>query len=266
MDNVGADSVASGLTGPGGITRQNPYQQDGDWSLSATDVPSRLGVGFTEAIPIGKNQLIPISNRYLSAVLGGFYFGSVISAQSGWPSAIALGGAGWWNALVRNPTTGVITNNGQILPTGANLRPDIVPGTSCHTGLPYQGNLLTVPYLNAAHFAMPGSFGNPAFGNASRTLGDCRSPYVFQMNANAGKRINLGGTRSLMLGITASDVLNHPTYFSTGNNHSVFSALNAAYLTAPTANAPFLGNASFGLISSGNVQVRVVQLNARLSF
>jgi hypothetical protein len=290
LDNVGADSVASGLTGPGGSTRQNPYQKDGDWSLSTTDVPSRLGLGFTEQIPIGKNQLIPISNRFLDPIVSGFYFGAVISAQSGWPSAMLLGGTGWWDQIAPGPgyqtgkTGAYYVSNGTAVPTGAQLRPDVVPGTSCMSGLDWKGNLLTTPYLNAAHFSMPGgadtagtyTVGTPAFGDAPRTEGECRSPHVFQFNANAGKRIPLGGVKSLQLGITASDVLNHPVYVSTSNNHTLYGGLNSAWLTNPitpatgsspaVANQPFLPSSSFGLISTGNVQTRVVQLNARFTF
>jgi hypothetical protein len=236
-------------------------------------MPLRLTAGFTEAIPVGKNQLIPISNKILNALLGGWRVGGMMSLSGGWPIKIALGGSGWWNSFISNGKGGY-TNNGTAVPTGATLRPDIVPGTSCYATGDWKHYPSQYPFLNINHFAMPGGAnvvgatpGVPAFGNARRNSGDCRGPRSFQFDANGGKSISLSHGMSLTLGITASNVFNHPSKFTNGNvTGSPFGSINSAWLTNPTTNAPFTSTANFGYISTSNIPVRFVLLNAKLRF
>jgi len=268
MDDIGLDTVSQNLSGNGvGTTQQNPYNYKDDWSLSPSDTPKKTTVGFTEEIPVGKNKLIPIKNRFADAVLSGWRFGSGINAQSGWPNGFVLGGQGWWTSLPTSSTVSTtLVNKGSGVPPGSSLRPDIVPGTSCYNSADWHASPTTIRYLNPGHFAVPGSLGNPRFGNAHRTLGECRSPSVFQMDANAGKTLTLSGAKRLYLGITATNVLNHPTWFSSGGSHTIYQSINSAYLTNQSANVPFLNATGFGYISTGNIQIRVIQLNAKFTF
>lgn len=273
MDNMGVDFTSAQLSGNMRGVRQNPYQVGGDRSLSGSDMPARITVGFNEAIPVGKNQMIPVSNKILNAVLGGWRIGGSYVASSGWPAGIVLGGSGWWTSLVSNGKGGY-TSNGTAVPVGATLRPDIVPGTSCYSGLDWRHHPSQYAYLNVNHFAMPGGAnitgatpGTPAFGNARRYMGDCRSPSYTMFDANGGKTISFEHHMSLNLGITANNVFNHPAFFTNGNvGGSLFGNLNSAWLSNPSANTPFTATSNFGFISTANVNVRLVQLNARFTF
>lgn len=271
MDNMGVDFTSAQLTGNGTGSRQNPFLVGGDRSLSSQDLPVRLNVGFTELIPVGKNQLIPISNKILVAVLGGWRVGGMLAQSGGWPIRVGLGGSGWWNSFTSNGKGGYAAN-GTLVPTGASLLPDIVPGTSCYAAGDWQHYPSKYPYLNVNHFAMPGGNaagtpGTPVFGNARRFMGDCRSPRSFQLDANGGKSISLGHGRSLSLSVTASNVLNHPVKFATANaNGSPFGSVNSAWLTNPGGNTPFTTSTGFGYLSTGNIPTRFVLLNMRLGF
>ena len=273
MDNMGVDFTSAQLTGQGRGVRQNPYQVGGDRSLSGSDMPVRFTLGFSEAIPVGKNQVIPISNKVLNAVLGRWRIGGSFVTSSGWPVGMLLGGSGWWNSLPSNGKGGY-TNNGTAVPVGATLRPDIVPNTSCYSGLDWRHHPSQYAYLNVNHFAMPGGSntvgaapGTPAFGNARRYMGDCRSPNYTMFDANGGKSISFAHHMSLDLGITANNVFNHPAFLTNANvGGTLFGGLNSNWLTNPSANAPFTTTSNAGYISTANVMVRLVQLNARFTF
>lgn len=291
MDNMGVDFASYQLTGNTLGGRQNPYQIGGDRSLSGSDMPVRFTLGFNEAIPVGKDQLIPVSNKILDGVLGGWRVGGGMVVSDGWPIGINLGGSGWWNSLPSNGKGGY-TNNGTAVPVAARLIPDVVPNTSCYSGLDWRHHPSQIPYLNPAHFVMPGSNGadvtlpssqggmtspgTPAFGNARRYMGDCRSPQYFQFDASGGKTIRLPHHMGIDIGIIANNVLNHPAFYTNaGIGGTLYGGLNSNWVTYPngqqTTNgmvyyAPFARTSNFGVVSAPNVQTRSVQLKARFSF
>lgn len=245
FDNVGGDNNTQNLSA-GTATVQNPWSLSGERAVSSFDVDTKTTIGYNFDLPFGSSMHLVTRSKFLNRVIGGFSTSGIINAQAGMPFQPLVGSAGYW----------VSQGGGTALPTsiGNYLRPNIVPGQPCIASN-WRENPFVNSYINPARFAVPGSLDNPAFGNARRTLTDCRSPHVVTFDATVRKLIGFGRERSktFELGITALDVFNHPNFFmsSSSSNHSVFGAFNTASLTNPTV-APFSENASFGILSQAN--------------
>jgi Carboxypeptidase regulatory-like domain len=226
-------------------------------AVSSWDIPLKTTVGYTYQLPLGTGKLLSTHNRIIDGIIGGWVTSGMFTAESGQPFAPVLGSSGYW----------VSTNGSSALPAGINLRPNIASGVACINPA-WRANPFGQPYINPAMFSVPGSLGSPAFGNAPRTVTDCRSPRVVTFDANLYRRFRLGGNEKhyLEVGVNALNAFNHPVFFLPGNsNYSAYNAFNTASLT--NAAVPgFTNQTSFGFLSPGNTEgiSRVVQLSARL--
>jgi hypothetical protein len=91
---------------------------------------------------------------------------------------------------------------------------------------------------------------NLLLGDASRTLGACRSPRPATLDANLQKVFPIGKSDRIRfsVGANAMNVLNHPNFAIGTNPDSVFGSLNPASVTNATV-PPFTVNSGFGFAS-----------------
>lgn len=239
IDDAGG-SPAVTLSGSiyGTATVQNPFNLRAERAVSNFDTPLRLTVGYTYQIPVGRGKTLDTHYRILDALFGGWVTSGVFNEQGGMPFLVQLGSAGNW----------VSSTGTSVLPTGYLLRPDLVPGQGCTNAAFSYTNVFNVAYVNPSFVSVPGSFLHPAFGDAPRTLTDCRSPQLVSLNASLQKRFRLGSNekRYVQISLEALNSLNHTLYYYNPNSGmKAFNGFNASSLTNPAVPA-FTQQSSFG--------------------
>ena len=258
IDDAGGDHNINNY-GSGGY---NAYQYLTNLRLeravSTWDVPARFTVGYFYELPFGSGKFLSARNRILDAVFGGWNTSGTFTAQSGQPFEPVLGGSGYWVS-----STGVA-----VLPSGITLRPNVSSGACINPD--WSSSPFTQSYINPNLFTVPGSLGSPAFGDAPRTMADCRSPRVIVLNGGLNRRFRLGKNEQhyVQVGVTAQNLLNHPVYFvptQSSTFDGVFNSFNTASLTNPSVPA-FTLNPKFGTLNpaSSSGMSRVAQLNLRI--
>jgi len=258
IDDAGGDSNMQNI-GSGGVNSfQYLWNLKLERAVSTFDVPAKLTIGYFYDLPIGRGKLLSTHSRILDATFGGWTTSGTFNAQSGQPFEPMLGGSGYW----------VSKSGVAVLPSGIGLRPNVNPGVCINPN--WKESPFTQSYINPALFSVPGSFGNPQFGDAPRTMANCRSPRVIILNAALNRRFHFGNSenRYLEVGASAMNALNHPVYFVPTQSttfDSAFNAFNIASLTNPNIPA-FTQNPKFGTLNpaSSSGMSRVVQLSVRL--
>ncbi len=259
IDNGGGDqnSANNGVVGSAQV--QNPYDLGGNRSVSNFDIPLSFTAGFHYDLPIGSKRLVSTHNKILDLIVGNWTTSGIYNVQAGYPFWVSLGSAGYWFSQ----------GGGTTLPTGINLRPNIVDGQPCINSN-WRNDPINIPYINANHFSMPGSLGAPGFGNAPASLTGCRSPKFTTFDANLYKRIPLGGHRNekryLEIGVNAINAFNHPAFFLNLNSgHNLYNAYNPASATNQSI-PPFTVQPNFGFLGISNTPARLVQLSLRVGW
>jgi hypothetical protein len=238
IDDTGADSAAS-LNSGVNSSLQNPFNRAGEKAVSDFDVPMRVIAGYVYQLPFGKRQpwhlpttskhfLLRAPSEAVNNVFGDFVTGGIFRAESGNPFQPTLGVSGNNAAATSSSTTANAPgywfsassgSGSDALPVGLRPRPSIVPGVPCINSYWYKSNnKLNTSFLNVYAFTVPGAVGAPQFGNAPRTMANCRSPRVITFDANLSKRIPLGHNERRYLQFTAVliNAPNHPQYSFTG--------------------------------------------------
>ena len=257
-DAGGSPTVALAGSIYGAATVQNPFNLKLERAVSNFDTPVRMTVGYSYQLPAGSGKLLDAHNRVLNAVIGGWVTSGTFNAQGGMPFLVQAGNSGWW----------VSSTGTSVLPTGILLRPDLVPGQPCLNPNFSYTNEFGIPYANPNAVAVPGSFLHPAFGNAPRTLTDCRSPALVTLNASLQKRIRLGSDekRYLQLQLDALNAPNSTLFFYNPNSGmKAFNSFNSASLTNPAVPA-FTLQSTYGELWQPNaaLQSRTVLLSVKL--
>lgn len=170
-------------SGPYG--NQDFFNLRDDWSESPNNTPQYVQLSYVYEFPFGPNK--PFMN----------YSGIAGALARGW----SLSGNAYWNdgtPLAPHPE---FNNTGDILST---LNVNVTPGISPH-----------IPNPGPAEWFNPAAFGQPADfteGNASRTVAGLLGPGYNSMDISFGKRLPIGGERTLEFNATALDVLNHANW------------------------------------------------------
>lgn len=268
IDNFSSNSADSITTDIFTFARpQNPFDFTPERSVSTFDIPQRFTAGYTYDLPIGKGKLLALNNRLLDYVFGGVTTSGIFTIQEGFPLQIRLG-SGTGNQSTVNgyfcstPAGGAVCSNG-IAIQDYFIRPNIVPGVPL-VNPNWRSDVLGTPYVNAAAFSVPGSPGNPQFGNAPRTLPYLRNPATVTYDASLRKRFGLGGeggARNVELRLDVINVANHPVFiFPANNNGGMFASFN-------TSTGQFVPAASFGKLQpSDSVRPRTFRLGVRFNF
>lgn len=217
---------------------QNPYNPRADHSVDTIDVTHRLTISGLYDLPLGKGQMFFTSPK-TDRIFSGWQINSILTVESGRP--IAVTGAN--NQLATRP----------------NLNPNVslfVPHQS-RSVLYKTGEL---EWFNPLAFVNPPDY---TFGNTPRTFGNLRGPGTFNLDASLFKTTHLTERTTLELRIEAYNVLNHPNLPMPG---STFGAGPPVDPSNPYAEGGFNTNSSFGMITSGAVTTRNVQVGGKFSF
>lgn len=217
---------------------QNPYNPRADHSVDTIDVTHRLTISGLYDLPFGKNQML-LSSPKTDRIFGGWQVNSILTMESGRP----IGVTGANNQLASRP----------------NLNPNVslfVPHQS--RSVLYQTGQLE--WFNPLAFVNPPDY---TYGNVPRKFGNLRGPGTVNLDASLFKTTHITERTTLEFRIEAYNVLNHPNLPMPGTG---FSAGKPADPTNPYAEGGLNTSSSFGMITSGAVTTRNVQLGAKISF
>jgi hypothetical protein len=170
-----------------------------DYGRSAFDVKNRIIGSVLYQLPIGPGKLLPVNNKALNAVIGGWQVGGIFTHQTG---------------VVGTPLMGF--DNSGIAASGGNFdRPNVVPGTSPY----FSGSARSLKvWLNKAAYAQPGIINSGGvnlgglFGNVQR--GSITSPGLTNLDASLHKNFLMPYNEKHQLAIRfeAFNALNHPNW------------------------------------------------------
>jgi hypothetical protein len=153
------------------------------------DVRHRLSTSFSYELPFGRGRRFLDDDGFLTTLVSGFQFNSIITLQSGRPFTVAL------LSEIDNSNTGRST-----LGFGANDRPNV-------SGNPNATNRTPERWFDTSAFAFP-AFGT--FGNAGRNILD--GPGYQNVNASLLKNTRLSERINLQLRLEAFNLFNRPNF------------------------------------------------------
>ena len=273
--SAGTQESAGGISSP-----QNPFDTKSEYSISASDQPSRLTAGYNAILPLGIGQRFRTKNGIIDRIIGNISTSGIIRSQSGMPNSVYLGTSGYFTSLTPVGTPAVNGNTAcgasrtikfctsNALPGGYTLRPNIVPGVPLinkhwrdnpFNSLAHGG---ITPYLNAAAFAVPGSPGNPPLGNAPRTLSNARSPREFTWDMSLVKGFTIRERYGLNLNVNFNNVFNHPLYAPVGQRTLLANTVVSNTTGVFTNN----NNVQFGNLNTPGGLARVIRVGAQFTF
>ena len=225
---------------------QNPENLKAERSVSTFDIPHKFSLGFSTDIPIGRGKTLNIGNKFVDAIFNGVIVSGTFLRQSGYPLQLYLGSYNGTNVSNNNgyfcstSPGGTLCDRGQAV-QDLFVRPNIVQGVPLINPAWDKNNPLAAPYINRAAFSIPGSQGNPDFGNAPRTLPYLRTPTTQFFNTTIRKRIKLFGEQSKHFVELRADVFNilnrNNLIFGTGSDRR--SLYNGPGIGTGTASPAF---------------------------
>jgi hypothetical protein len=203
MDDVQGNS---GWAFPGsGTNNLNSYNLAADYSVDASNVPHRFVASYIYELPVGTGKRFGSDwSAPLNAVLGGWAWSGILTAESGLPLSI-------------QPAS----NN---VGFGFNQRPNVVAGVN-----PIPANRSINDWINPAAFAQPAAF---TFGNAPRFFSNLHGPRYFDWDMGIQKYWKFAETKSVQFRFEMFNALNHPDFFQPDTNLSDVSAGNFGRITA----------------------------------
>jgi hypothetical protein len=139
-----------------------------EWGYSLLDVPHRMNINGTFAVPIGAEHKW-LTEGLGNALLGGWSVTMAARFQNGFPVSV-------WQS----------SNNSGLL--GSSQRPNIVPGVALATSGSLDDRLNN--WINAAAFSAAPAY---SFGNAPRTLPNLRTPGQRNVDLSVQKSQKVGG-------------------------------------------------------------------------
>ena len=188
--------------------------------------------------------------------------------QAGYPISIYLGSftgnltnvCGYFQSTL--PGADQPFGNGGCAIQDMFIRPDIVKGVPM-INPEYKRDPLGIPYINAAAFSVPGSPGNPQFGNAPRTFPYLRTPVTQFFDTSLRKDFRWGkeGRRNLELRADVVNALNRKVlvFGTLSGRRSLYSGFNTT--------GGFVPSAGFGdLEASDSIKGRTIRLGLKLAF
>ena len=203
MDDVQGNS---GWAFPGsGTNNLNSYNLSADYSVDASNVPHRFVASYIYELPVGTGKRFGSNwSAPLNAVLGGWAWSGILTAESGLPLSI-------------QPAS----NN---VGFGFNQRPNVVAGVN-----PIPANRSINNWINPDAFAQPAAF---TFGDAPRFFSNLHGPRYFNWDMGIQKYWKFAETKSVQFRFEMFNALNHPDFFQPDTNLSDVSAGNFGRITA----------------------------------
>jgi len=183
-----------------------------DYGRSAFDVHNRIVGSVLYELPIGPGKLLPVNNKFLDAVIGGWQIGGIFTHQTGAVGTVLLG-----------------RDNAGISAAGGNFDRPNTTGTS-----PYpRGSARTLSaWVNPAAYvsAAQGSFGNEQRGSFT-------GPGLTNLDASLHKQFQMpySEKHNLSIRFEAFNALNHPNWSNPTLNFSssIFGRITSTSGAAP---------------------------------
>lgn len=219
---------------------QNPYNPYADHSVDTIDVTHRLTISGLYDLPFGKGQRLANSGGVTDRLVGGWQFNSILTMESGRP-------------------LGITGASNQGIASRPNWNPNVSPF------VPHQSRSVLYKTGQLEWFN-PLAFTNPAdytFGNIPREMGNLRGPGTVNLDMSLFKTTHITESTVFEFRIEAYNALNHPNLPMPGTS---FSAGKPADPTNPYAEGGLNTSSTFGMITSGAVTTRNVQLAAKIVF
>jgi hypothetical protein len=135
------DVGCSGSFGAEGCEVQNPYNLNGDRSVSGFDLPNIFSASWVYEIPFGKGKSFSSGNKFVNYALGNWELNGIVSIYSGVPFDVTV-------------SNGDLANTGNVLE-----RANLVNSN------PYPANQGPNLWINPASFATPPQY---TFGTLGR--------------------------------------------------------------------------------------------------
>jgi hypothetical protein len=211
---------------------QNSYCMRCERGLSSFDVRNRFVTSVLYDLPIGKGRMIEVKNAPLNALVGGWQVGGILTAQSGLPGTLSIGG-------VDNAGTGA----------GGYDRPNAT-GVS-----PYASNQTASRWLNLAAFveAPPGQF-----GNVGRNTIEGPAIVNFDSEIHKEFRMPYKEGHALQVRIEAFNTLNHANW-----NMPNLNILSGASQAGQPGTA---AHQNFGVVTGTSTSMRQLQIGLKYRF
>jgi hypothetical protein len=211
---------------------QNSYCLRCEYGLSSYDVRHRFVASVLYDLPIGRGRSLDITNPILNGVIGGWQIGGILTAQTGVPGTLSIGG-----------------NDNANTAEGGFDRPNAT-GVS-----PYLSNPTPSRYFNLAAFveAPPGQFGNVGRNTIE-------GPGIVNLDAEVHKEFHMFYKEShlLQFRLEAFNGLNHANWSMPALN-----ILSGAPQPGQPSTAAHTG---FGVVGGTSVAMRQVQLGLKYIF
>lgn len=211
---------------------QNSYCMRCERGLSSFDVRHRFVTSLLYDLPIGRGRAMNIHNSALDAVVGGWQIGGILTAQTGLPGTLGIGG-------VDNAGTGA----------GGYDRP-VATGAS-----PYLDNRSPSRWLSLSAFveAPPGQFGNVGRNTIE-------GPGILNFDAELHKefRMPYKEGHALQVRVEAFNAPNHPNW-SMPN-------LNILSGAAQVGKPGTASHQNFGVVTGTSTSMRQVQIGLKYRF
>ena len=181
----------------GGSSIRNYYDLKADWSVDGDDIPHSLVLNYVYDLPFGRGKKVGAGmNRVADAVVGGWEFSGITTAQSGFPMSIGAGG-----------NTASVFGGGQHADlTGQPFKTGHCGGAS---GVPVIPVGTKYCFFNPAAFAAPADF---TFGNAPRYFSNLRAPGYVDEDLTLGKWFNFTEKLRLQFAVQMFNAFNHPNF------------------------------------------------------
>jgi hypothetical protein len=271
-----ADSILPDFANfAGGGTPQNPYDHNGDKSISTQDIPHTFVLSYLYQLPVGQGKKFLNKGGIANRVVGGWEVGAVQRYQSGQPLSFGCAtGVPAFNGCIRydqvqgQPLTSASVRNGTFSPINSLHAAKCDPTGDGHfTNDPGNAALGILPssdlYFNCAAFFDPNYVaartpGVPyTFGTLGRVIGTVRSQAFFNEDFSINKRTKITEKTDILL---RADLLN---------------ATNRHVLARPVTSGPLDLSGQFGTIAStaypsafGNQNSfgRIVQFSLKVEF
>lgn len=221
-----------------GAGPQNAYNPQAEHSLDTIDVTHRVTLSGLYNLPFGKGQRFLNSSKG-DRFFGGWQYNAVMTIESGRP----IGVTGANNQLATRP----------------NLNPNVNPKIA-HAGRDTLYRTGQLMWFNPLAFVNPPDW---TFGNAPRKFGNLFGPGFVNFDMSVFKTTHVTERLVFELRAEAYNAFNHPNLPGPGTS---FTAGPPANSSNPTAEGGYNTNTSFGMITSGAVSTRNVQIGGKLIF
>lgn len=221
-----------------GAGPQDPFNPQADHSLDTIDVTHRATISGLYDLPFGNGQRFASSPK-TDRLVGGWQYNAILTMESGRP----IGVSGANNQLASRP----------------NLNPNVNLKVAHQSrSVLYQTGELE--WFNPLAFVNPPDY---TYGNVPRKFGNLFGPGVVNVDMSVFKTTHITERTTFEFRIEAYNALNHPNLPGPGTG---FSAGPPASSSNPYAEGGTNTSTTFGMITSGAISTRNVQLGGKIFF